>query len=71
VALGLKMEEMPFAKSTLWLFRTQLIVRGEAFSMFKESLRHARESGYLKSRKVKVDTRHVACNRERCDCGHI
>lgn len=32
VALGLKMEEVPFVKSTLWLFRTQLIVRGEALN---------------------------------------
>ena len=54
VALGLKMEEEPFVKSTLWLFRTQLIVRGEALKIFKESLRHARESGYFKSRKIKV-----------------
>lgn len=54
VALGLKMEEAPFVKSTLWLFRTQLIVRGETQKIFKESLRHAREKGYFKSRKVKV-----------------
>ncbi len=54
VALGLKMEEVPFVKSTLWLFRTQLIVQGEALKIFKESLRHARENGYFKSRKVKV-----------------
>ena len=54
VALGLKMEEVPFVKSTLWLFRTQLIVRGEALKIFKESLRHAREDGYFKSRKIKV-----------------
>lgn len=47
-------EEVPFVKSTLWLFRTQLIVRGEALKIFKESLRHARESGYFKSRKIKV-----------------
>lgn len=30
VALGLAMEEEPFAKGTLWLFRTQLIVGSQA-----------------------------------------
>jgi len=54
VALGLKIEESPFVKSTLWLFRTQLIVRGEALKIFKEPLRHARDNGYFKLRKVKV-----------------
>ena len=47
VALGLKMEEVPFVKSTLWLFRTQLIVRGEALKIFKEPLKHARDNGYF------------------------
>lgn len=54
VALGLKMKEEPFVKSTLWLFRTQLIVHEEALKIFETSLKHARQQGYFKSRKVKA-----------------
>lgn len=58
VALGLQMEQEPFAKSTLWLFRTQLIVHEQARKLFEASLKHARQQGYFKSRTmtVAVDT---------------
>lgn len=52
VALGLQMDEEPFAKGTLWLFRTQLIVHQQARKLLEASLKHARQQGYFKSRKV-------------------
>jgi hypothetical protein len=52
VALGLQMEEEPFAKGTLWLFRTQLIVHQQVRKLFEASLTHARRQGYFKSRKI-------------------
>lgn len=52
LALGLKMDEEPFAKSTLWLFRTQLIVHHQAQMIFKQSLTYARHQGFFKSPKV-------------------
>ena len=52
VALGLQMEEEPYAKGTLWLFRTQLIVHEQARKLLEASLKHARRQGYFKSRKI-------------------
>jgi hypothetical protein len=52
VALGLQMEEEPYAKGTLWLFRTQLIVHQQARKLFEASLRLARQQGYFKSHKI-------------------
>jgi hypothetical protein len=54
VALGVEIEEAPFAKSTLQLFRAQLILHDEARSMFLRSLEYAREMGYLQGRKMKI-----------------
>ena len=54
VALGLQMQEEPFAKSTLWLFRTQLIVHQHARALFDLSLKHARQNGFFKSRTMTV-----------------
>jgi len=54
VALGLDMEAEPFVKSTLWLFRTQLIVHQQARKLFDLSLKQARKLGYFKSRKISV-----------------
>jgi IS5 family transposase len=54
VALGLQMQEEPFAKGTLWLFRTQLIVHQQARALFELSLKHARQHGYFKSRTMTV-----------------
>jgi len=45
---------MSFGKSTLQLFRAQLILHDQVRSVFQRSLEFARESGYLQGRKMKV-----------------
>ena len=61
VALGIEVEDRPFAKSTLQLFRAHLILHEQANEIFQRSLRFARESGYLKGRRMKValDTTNI------------
>ena len=54
VALGSELDEHPFAKSTLQLFRAQLILHDKARQVFTKSLAFARETGYLKNRKLKA-----------------
>jgi Transposase DDE domain/Transposase domain (DUF772) len=54
VALGIGIDEHPFAKSTLQLFRAQLIVHEQVRALFQKSLTFARRSGYLKGRKIKA-----------------
>jgi transposase len=54
VALGIDIDERPFAKSTLQLFRSQLILHDQARAIFCRSLEYARETGYLKGRKMKA-----------------
>jgi transposase len=54
VALGIEIDERPFAKSTLQLFRGQLILHDRAREVFQRSLDYARETGYLKGRKMKA-----------------
>ena len=44
MALGIEIEDRPFAKSTLQVFRAQLILHGKV-PVFESSLRLARESG--------------------------
>ena len=51
VALGIEAEERPFAKSTLQVFRAQLILHDRVREVFESSLRLARESGCLKKRE--------------------
>ena len=55
------MEDRPFAKSTLQVFRAQLILHGKVREVFESSLRLARESGYLKrrSKRVALDTTNI------------
>ena len=55
------MEDRPFAKSTLQVFRAQLILHDKVREVFEGSLRLARESGYLKGRgmKVALDTTNI------------
>ena len=55
------MEDRPFAKSTLQVFRAQLILHDKVREVFESSLRLARESGYLKRRGIKValDTTNI------------
>ena len=69
VALGIEVEDRPFAKSTLQLFRAQLIPSagsGQALhdrvrTIFQRSLQFARQTGYLKGRRMKaaVDTTFI------------
>ena len=61
VALGIEIEDRPFAKSTLQVFRAQLILHDKVRAVFESSLRLARESGYLKRRSMKValDTTNI------------
>ena len=58
VALGIEVEDRPFAKSTLQVFRAQLILHDKVREVFESSLRLARESGYLKKRSMKVALDH-------------
>ena len=55
------MEDRPFAKSTLQVFRAQLILHDKVREVFESSLRLARESGYLKRRSMRValDTTNI------------
>jgi len=61
VALGIDVEERPFAKSTLQLFRAHLVLHGKARSVFQRSLRFACQTGYVKSRRMKaaLDTSYI------------
>ena len=61
VALGIEVEERPFAKSTLQLFRARLILHDRAREVFERSLRFARETGYIRGRRMKValDTTYI------------
>ena len=48
------MPRVPVAKSTLQLFRAQLILHEKVREVFESSLRLARQSGYLKKRGMRV-----------------
>ena len=62
VALGIEIEERPFAKSTFQVFRAQLILHDQVREVFEQSLRLAREQGYLKGgrgMRVAMDTTYI------------
>ena len=61
VALGIEIEDRPFAKSTLQVFRAQLILHDKVREVFERSLQLAREAGYLKKRSMRValDTTYI------------
>ncbi len=61
VALGIEVEDRPFAKSTLQLFRAHLILHDKVRDIFQRSIQIARQSGYLKGRRMKValDTTNI------------
>lgn len=61
VALGIAVEDRPFAKSTLQVFRAQLILHEQVLAVFKKSLDFARQTGYLRHRKIKavLDTSNI------------
>ena len=55
------MKDRPFAKSTLQVFRAGLILHDKVREVFERSLKLARESGYLKGKRMKValDTTNI------------
>ena len=59
--LGIEVEARPFAKSTLQLFRAQLILHDRVRAVFQRSLQFARQTGCLKGRRMKVavDTTYI------------
>ena len=61
MALGIEVEDRPFAKSTFQVFRAQLILHDRVRELFESSLQLVRESGYLKRRSMKValDTTNI------------
>src|SRR5215210_2283402 len=66
VALGVGLEERPFAKSTLQEFRAQLIVHQEQAAIFRRSLEVAkrwgkftRRDGEARKLKVALDTTNI------------
>jgi len=61
VALGTEVCGRPFAKSTLQLFRSLLILHKRARERFLASVEEARRCGYLKrgKKKLVIDTTHI------------
>ena len=61
VALGIGIEERPFAKSTLQLFRAQLVLHDKVRVVFQSSLGFGRQTTYMKKRKIKLalDTSNI------------
>lgn len=53
-ALGIEVGERPFTKSTLQLFRAKLNLKDKMLAVFVRSLELAKQSGYLKERRLKV-----------------
>jgi hypothetical protein len=54
VGLGVAVEDKPFAKSTLQLFRAHLILHEKMRAVFERSIRLAKETGYLRGHRMKV-----------------
>jgi hypothetical protein len=54
VALGIAVEDKPFAKSTMQLFRARLLIHKKVGDVFRRSLQFARQTGYLKGRRMKA-----------------
>ena len=62
VTLGIEIEEQPSAKSTFQVLRAQLILHDKFREVFEQSLRLAREQGYLKRGRgirVALDTTYI------------
>jgi hypothetical protein len=54
VALGIAVDDKPFAKRTLQLFRAHLILHEKIRGVFERSLQFARQTGYLKGHRMKA-----------------
>jgi transposase len=60
VALGIPLEDRPFAKSTLQEFRAQLVVHAEQGAIFRRSLDLAKRRGRLKGTlRLALDTTNI------------
>src|SRR5712692_4570738 len=62
VALGIPVDDQPFAKSTLWEFRAQLVLKDEQRAIFKRSLELAKQRGFFKGKrklKLALDTTNI------------
>lgn len=61
VALGIAIDERPFAKSSLQLFRAHLILHDKVRAIFQRSLQFARDTGYVKSHHMRaaLDTTYI------------
>lgn len=60
VALGIPLESVPFAKSTLQEFRAQLVVHAEQGKIFRRSVDLAKERGRLKGKlRLVLDTTNI------------
>lgn len=61
VALGISVDDKPFAKSTLQLFRAHLILHDSVRAVFQRSLKLARQTGYMKGHHMKtaLDTSYI------------
>ncbi len=61
VALGIERDTRPFAKSTLQLFRSQLILKEKMRAIFDRSLELAKQREYFKKRSMNVvlDTTYI------------
>jgi hypothetical protein len=61
VALGVGLEERPFAKSALPLFRARLILHEQVRTVFQQRLTFARRTDYFRQRKIRVvlDTSYI------------
>jgi transposase len=58
VALGIEIATRPFAKSTLQLFRSQLLIHDQAGAVFQASLEEAKRNGFMRGKKrtIALDT---------------
>ncbi|MFH0988755.1 MAG: transposase [bacterium] len=52
VALSLGIDEHPFAKSTSWLFRHQLIIHHQAKLLFQQGITSLSQHGFLEKHKI-------------------
>jgi hypothetical protein len=61
VALGIGLEERPFAKSTLQLFRARLVLHQRVRAVFQKSLAFARQTGFFRAGTIKLvlDTSYI------------
>lgn len=62
VALGIAVDERPFAKSTLQEFRAQLVIHAEQRAIFQQSLGLAKRQGYFQGKRrlrVALDTTFI------------